>query len=165
MYESETILSLKEPRDPDPETGEAFPYNRVRVVGESPVSHADKGDWKGADARGVIVVPLTNFGSTLDEPFGKLRTIYDVESIPEHEAPAEVPIKVIKSTSQSAGPTPEEVFAEKAPGARATGDHRRARTSPLGDPGGPPDHDGPLGKVHPESEVVDTGVETQTDLT
>lgn len=166
MYESETILSLKVPHDPDPETGEDFPYNRVRVIGESPVSHADKGDWTGADARGVVIVPLTNFGSTLDEPFGKLRTIYDVESIPVHEAPVEAPIKVINQTTASAGPTPEEVFAESAPGEASTGDHRRARTSPLGEPGGPEDHDGPLGKVspHPEGNVTDTGVQTRTDL-
>ena len=171
MYESDTILALKEPRDPDPETNEEFAYNRVRVVGESPVSHAHKGDWEGADARGVIIVPLTNFGGTLDEPFGKLRTIYDVESIPEHEAPAAVPIKVIDATSASAGKTPEEVFASEAPGVskeEGRAAKRAARQSPLGEPGGPPEHDGPLGKVeppaHPEAQVTDTGVKTVTDV-
>jgi len=170
MYEPETILALKEPRDPNPETNEDFAYNRVRVVGESPVSHAHKGDWEGADARGVILVPLTNFGGTLDEPFGKVRALYDVESIPVHEAPAEVPIKVINRTSAAAGPTPEEVFAQKAPGVtkeESRAARKAARQSPLGEPGGPPEKDGPLGKVkpHPEAEVVDTGVKTVTDLT
>lgn len=121
-------------------------------MGESPVSHAHKGDWEGADARGVIIVPLSNFGGTLDEPFGKLKQIYDVESIPTHEAPVEVPVKVINATSASAGPTPEEVFAQKAPGVskeegRAARRAKREEASPLGEPGGPPEHDGPLGKV------------------
>jgi hypothetical protein len=44
---------------------------------------------------------------------------------------------VIHSTSQSAGPTPEEVFAEKAPGTPPEEGQKRGRTpfkSPLDDP-------------------------------
>lgn len=147
MFEPNTVLALKEQRDADPETKEEFPYNRVKVVGQSPVSHADKGDWQGTDAAGVIVVPLTNFGSTLDEPFGKLREIYDVESMPEVEVEVAPKIRVINGTSAQAGPTPEEVFAEKAPGTPPEEGQKRARTSPLGDPGGPQTADGPLGKA------------------
>jgi hypothetical protein len=148
MYESDTILTLKEQRPADDETGEDFAYNRVRVVGESPVSHAQKGDWTGSDARGVIIIPLSNFGGTLDEPFGKLRELYEVESIPTHEAPVNVPVKVINRTSAASGPTPEEVFKEKAPGVPSE-DGRRGRTNlnPLGEPGGPAKFDGPLGKT------------------
>lgn len=142
MYEADTILTLKEQREPDPETNEAFPYNRVRVVGESPVGHQNKGDWTGPDAAGVIIVPLTNFGGTLDEPFGKLKELYDVESIPEHVAPAQPQVRVVNPAQQ--GPTPEEVFATEAPGA-ASVDGERVRTSPLGEPGGPADAGGPLG--------------------
>ena len=147
MYEPNTILALNEQRDPDPETGEEFPYNRVRVVGQSPVSHADKGDWTGADAVGVIIVPLTNFGSTLDEPFGKLREIYAVEEVPVVEVEAAPKIRVINATSAQAGPTPEEIFAAQAPGKAPEEGQSRARTNPLGDPGGPKDADGPLGKA------------------
>lgn len=147
MYEPNTVLALKEQRPNDPETDEPFPYNRVRVVGESPVSHADKGDWKGGDARGVIIVPLTNFGSTLDEPFGKLREMYKVESVPEVEIEVAPKIRVVNATSAQAGPTPEEVFASKAPGKPPEEGQRRGRTSPLGAPGGPEDADGPLGKA------------------
>lgn len=143
MYEADTILTLKEPHEADSETGEEFPYNRVRVVGESPVSHPNKGGWTGADARGVIIVPLTNFGGNLDEPFGKLREIYDVESIPEHEAPAN-PVRVVKGGTASVGPTPEEIFAAEAPGEPPEGDEPRARTKPLGEPGGPKDAGSPL---------------------
>lgn len=143
MYEADTILALKEPRDPDPETGEEFAYNRVRVVGESPVSHPDKGNWTGADARGVVLLPLTNFGGNLDYPFGRLRELYDVESIPEHEAPAN-PVRVVKGGTASVGPTPEEVFATEAPGEAPKGDEPRARTKPLGELGGPKDATKPL---------------------
>jgi hypothetical protein len=149
MYEPDTILTLKEQREPDPETEEEFAYNRVRVVNESPVAH-DRGDWQGADARGVIIVPLSNFGGTLDEPFGKLRELYDVESIPEHTAPVEQPVRVINQGTASAGPTPEEVFAAEAPGTPPEDGQTRGRTSPLGEPGGPADAAGPLGKAPSE---------------
>jgi hypothetical protein len=146
MYVNDTILTLKEQRDADPETGEAFPYNRVRVIGPSPVSHADKGDWKGADAAGVIIVALTNFGATLDEPFGKLREMYDVEEIPE-TVPARQPEAFIRPQQAPPGRTPEEVFAAEAPGVPPEEGQIRGRTSPLGAPGGPKEHDGPLGKA------------------
>jgi hypothetical protein len=142
MYANETILTLKDPRDPDPESGEEFPYNRVRVVGESPISHSHKGDWTGGDARGVILVPLSNFGANLDEPFGKCRELYDVESIPERTVVRET-VRIIDSSTAEAGETPEEVFARLAPG-KPSEAGERVRTSPLGDPGGPVNSDGPL---------------------
>lgn len=144
MYEPNTILTLNEQRDADPETNEPFAYNRVRVVGQSPVSHADRGDWNGADAAGVIIVPLSNLGGTLDEPFGKLREMYSVESVPEIviEQPN---VRVINAQTAQAGPTPEEIFAEQAPGVAPEEGQTRARTSPLGEPGGPAEVEGPLG--------------------
>lgn len=136
MYAADTILVLKEQRDPDPETGEEFPYNRVRVVNQSPVSHGHKGEWTGPEAQGVIIVPLSNFGSTLDEPFGKLKRIYDVEEIPELVPNVPGHIRVIQGGTAQAGPTPEEVFADKAPGVAREKGQRRVRR-PLGEPGGP----------------------------
>ena len=143
MYEPGTILSLKKQRDPDPETNEAFPYNEVKVVGPSPVSWQKDSEWSGASAAGVLLVPVTNFGSTLDEPYGKVQALYDVKEIPvvEIEPPK---IRVINSSSQSAGPTPEEVFAAKAPGKPPKAGQTRGRTSPLVDPR-PAASDGPLG--------------------
>lgn len=149
MYAADTELTLKVQRDPDPETGEEFPYNTVRVVGESPVSHADKGKWTGADAAGVIIVPLSNFGSTLDEPFGKLRSLYDVAMIPEKVTEVAAPVRVINATTAEAGPTPEEIFSEQAPGVAPEEGQIRGRTNPLGEAGGPPEADGPLGPVAP----------------
>lgn len=131
MYEPDTILELKEQQPPDDETGEEFAYNRVRVVGQSPINHGVKSEeWVGASGQGVIIVPLSNHGSTLDEPYGKLTKLYNVVEVPVREAPVQAPVRVINSTSGSAGPTPEEVFAEKAPGTPSP-DGKRGRTSPL----------------------------------
>lgn len=136
MYEPGSILTLKEPRPPEKNEKDEeieFPYNRVEVVGQSPINHGvTASEWSGAaaDGQGVIIKPLTSFGSTLDEPYGKLKELYDVESIPQHEAPAAQPVKVVNATSGSAGPTPEEVFATEAPGKKPEPGQRRGR-SPL----------------------------------
>lgn len=150
MYEPDTILVLKKPKTKgtppqgDPESEDyvpasedykPFPYDRVRVLGQSPISHSGEG-WSGEANQGVIIAPLTEFDRTLDEPYGKLLALYNVESIPVHEAPAD-PVRVINPTSGSAGPTPEEQFAQSAeenpqPPARR---HRpKQEVSPLEDP-------------------------------
>jgi hypothetical protein len=149
MYEPDTILTLKEQREPDEETGEEFPYNCVKVIGPSPINHGvANAEWSGANGAGVIITPLSNFGSTLDEPYGKLVALYDVTEIPVREADLTPKIRVINSTSQSAGPTPEEVFSVEAPGVPPEEGQRRGRTtvSPLEDPR-PKANDGPLGPV------------------
>lgn len=147
MYESGTILALKEPRPNDPETDEVFPYNRVRVIGASPVSHAAMSEWSGTAAQGVILTPLANFAGVLDEPLGKIQALYAVESTPVREMEVAPKVRIIDSSSAAAGPTPEEVFAIKAPGLPAEeGRTRRRTSSPLVDPR-PATDDGPLGKV------------------
>ncbi len=150
MYEPNTILTLKEqhpdivvPQKEDPDTGRIrkqhkipFPYNKVRVVGRSPVDHGQRGGgWEGVGAAGVIIEPLTGFGSNLDEPYGKLQKLYEVTEIPTNEIEV-TPVRVIRSTSQSAGPTPEEVFAVSSPGTPLKDGETRGRTpfkSPLPD--------------------------------
>jgi len=144
MYTQDTILVLKEQRPNDPETDEAFAYNRVQVKGQSPISHAHKGKWTGGDAEGVILLPISNFGGVLDEPFGKVRSLYDVESVPERIINRVAPIRIIDSSSAEAGRTPEEVFAEESPGVAPLPGQKRGRTAPLGPPGGPASADGPL---------------------
>ena len=151
MYEPNSILVLKEQRpdeevparqDPDdpkrkrPKHKIPFPYNKVRVVGVSPVDHTGGkgGTWEGVGARGVILEPLTGHGATLDEPYGKLQKLYNVESIPTNEVIIE-PVRIIRPTSGSAGPTPEEVFAVESPGTPPEPGQIRGRSprSPLGD--------------------------------
>ncbi len=145
MYAKDTVLTLKKQREPDKETDEPFAYNVVRVIGESPVQHTSRGEYDGSDARGVIIVPMSNFGGTLDEPFGKLRQLYKVTEIPSTEIQPPSPIRVIDSSTAAAGPTPEEVFADKAPGRKPKPGQTRGRTpmSPLTDPG-PETAKGPL---------------------
>lgn len=108
MYEPGTILTLKEPRSTDEEP---FPYDRVRVIGVSPINHAAgaAAEWEGASGQGIIVQPETDFAATLDEPIGKLQSLYDVEFVPDNTIVAE-PVKVV--TPGTAGPSPEEVFAQ-----------------------------------------------------
>lgn len=149
MYEPGTELTLKEQRPNDPETDEPFPYNKVRVVGPSPINHGvSNAEWSGSNGAGVIITPIANFGATLDEPYGKLVALYDVTHIPVTEVEVQPKIRVVNSTSQSAGPTPEEVFATEAPGKAPEEGQRRARTSPLEDPR-PKASDGPLGPAPP----------------
>ncbi len=140
MYEPETILTLKEPRGTE---DEPFPYDRVKVIGQSPINHGTASEeWAGANGQGVIIEPLTSFGSTLDEPFGKIQELYTIESVPP---PVEVvPPKVL--TPESLGASPEEVFAAEADkqgqDARRAAPKKRKLPSPLGEskkPSGPLD--------------------------
>jgi hypothetical protein len=122
MYERGTILTLREPR-PDVEVGEGedkhshpFPYNRVRVLGQSPINHSSlDSEWVGQQGQGVIIEALSSFASNLDEPFGKLQELYEVESIPEPEVVENV---IKRVTPESLGPSPEDKFAaeQKAAG-------------------------------------------------
>ncbi len=157
MFKSGTVLELKEQRgdepkiDPytdqpvhkkkrNPRTGEEtftdevvmlpFPYNKVEVIGPSPVIHSDPNSpWQGADAVGVIIRPLSDFAGNLDEAFGKLKQLYNVVSVPEAiEQPVERTIRVIDAATNQAGETPEEVFAREAPGIPAEAGKKRGRT-------------------------------------
>ena len=139
MYKPDTILKLKDPRGVN-EEGEAFPYDRVRVVGQSPVNHADiTSEWVGANGQGVVLEPLTAFGANLDEPYGRVLELYDVESLPDVTVMrAEDQVKIVEPGDL--GPSPEEVFSNDA--AAEGQDSRRAKPrrfipSPLVDT--PPD--------------------------
>lgn len=149
MFTAGTILELKKPRPAeekrnrddevvmvkDPKTGEStdkpvmqeFPYNRVEVVGPSPVVHVGQSEWTGADAEGVIIRPLTEFGGNLDEPVGKIKQLYNVVSVPEPQV-YKPEVRVVEATTAMAGPTPEEVFAKEAPGKPPKRGQHRART-------------------------------------
>jgi hypothetical protein len=135
MYKPDTILVLKQQRTQYDDDGEPvtdddgnpiiFPYDRVRVIGQSPVNHADiTTEWVGAHGQGVIVEPLSGFGSNLDEPFGRLQELYEVESMPEPTVMrAEDQVKVVKP--EDLPPSPEEIFSNET---EAQGkDSRRAK--------------------------------------
>lgn len=156
MYKPETILTLKNQKDPDPETGEEFPYNRVKVVGPSPVGGGPGTKWEGADAHGVIITPLSAFGSVLDEPFGKLRSLYEVTELPPpDEIVREVRIPVLQP--EDLGPTPEQFFAEHAPGDPDAPRRPSHAISPLEEPEPAPGESdySPLGKNEPSTPKVE----------
>lgn len=143
MYQAGTILELKEPHE-----DEEFPYNRVEVVGPSPVDHghAVGGGWEGANGQGVIIVPLTAFGATLDEPLGKLMALYNVAEVPSNEIVQQT-IKRYDAHSSAAGPTPEEVFKESEKDTPLSPRQKRqAAQSPLEDPRPRASESGPLDK-------------------
>lgn len=162
MYTPDTILKLKEPRSTE---DKPFPYDRVRVINASPVSkgHEGKTKYTGADAQGVVIEPLESFQANLDEPFGKLIALYDVESVPERVV-EQPPVRVIDSRSTvDAGPTPEQRFAAEAPGdPEASISGRKPRVSPLEDPNDAK-ADGPLGDT-PEPETIEPVAEDDSPL-
>ena len=128
MYQPETILAKTEPfADDHP----AQPYNRVKVIGQSPINHGlTDAQWEGAQGQGVIVQPLDGFGATLDEPYGKLRDLYEVEDVPEMVAETQATVRVIQQ--DQAGDSPEDQFraAAKERGDETSQDGKRVRTPP-----------------------------------
>lgn len=110
MFTRGTVLVLKEPKSTDEVP---FPYDRVRVVGVSVVSRPGAmGEWEGADAQGVVIEPVTEFAGNLDEPYGRLKRLYKIESEPE-PVDQQIRVEVIPAHTRQAGPTPEEIFAEQ----------------------------------------------------
>jgi hypothetical protein len=81
MYEPGTILALKEPQSTD---DKPYAYDRVEVVGQSPIQHnsSSGSPWAGPDATGYVIRPLEEHAPTLDKPYGELDQLYDVEAYP-----------------------------------------------------------------------------------
>lgn len=125
MYRPGTILELKEPVAEDHDLA---PYNRVKVVGQSPLNHGQSaGEWVGAQATGVVITPEAGFGQTLDEPLGKLNALYSVEFEPElPNLDRTVQVRQIEP-----GPSPEDQFRaiEEANGTKVVKSERRKRTT------------------------------------
>lgn len=122
MYAPDTILVRKEPfPEPDPKgkTDEAraghemAPFNRIRVIGPSPVQMSGAlAEWQGGQSAGVLVQPHMAFGPTVDRPLGELQRDYDVEFVPERSLELSQKIRVIDAHSGEAGPSPEDVFRD-----------------------------------------------------
>lgn len=132
MYVPGTILALNEPQSTEEKP---FAYDRVEVVGPSPVNHGvQSGDYTGADAVGVVIKPAGDeFGPNLDEPFGKLRAIYNVEFEPELVA------NILNPTQTPEGMSPEQVFSQVAKAQGLTPSEARQRTPIAPDPRSPED--------------------------
>lgn len=121
MYAPNTILKRKEPvAEPDPrgKTDDArngdplHPFNRVRVIGPSPVQRSGAlAEWQGGQSAGVLIQPEGQFGPTVDRPLGELQQDYDIEFEPVVEI-TQGTVRVINAHSHQAGPTPEDVFRD-----------------------------------------------------
>ena len=86
------------------------PYDRVEVIGESPLSFSDSSStWDGVGARGVILKPLESFAGTVDRPYGELMRDYKTE----FEPPNTIPQPKVEIIDVDALPSPEEVFAKQ----------------------------------------------------
>lgn len=139
MYEPGTTLKLKKQVDPDKETGEIYAYNLIRFIQVSPVSVADAEGWTGADAEFCVCVPIANFGGNINRPFGQLRELYEIDTLPPSPGEeAEAPLKTIDEQKAERAAkmlakvererTPEEVFALEAPGVAPKPGQKRGRT-------------------------------------
>jgi hypothetical protein len=74
-FPTDTILMRREPKDD--------PFDRLKVVGVSPIRTARAGEWAGETGNDVIVEALTEFASPGTFPDSVLEREYDVESMPE----------------------------------------------------------------------------------
>lgn len=112
MYEPGTVLTLREPQSTD---DTAYPYDRVEVVGQSPVQHATASGsiWAGADATGFIIRPLSEFAPTVDKPLGELQSLYEVESYPVDPITQE---PITPQNNPRNQPSPEQLLARAAEG-------------------------------------------------
>jgi hypothetical protein len=110
MYEPGTTLVLRDPQSTDDET---YPYDRVLVVGQSPVQHVSNSGsvWAGADAQGFILRPIESFDQTVDKPLGLINELYEVESYPLDSVTGE-PIRPENNPRNL--PTPEQTLAKTA---------------------------------------------------
>jgi hypothetical protein len=122
MYEPGTILALREPQSTDDQT---YAYDRVKVVGQSPVQHATASGsaWAGADATGYIITPLDDFGPTLDKPYGELADLYEVEEYPTDPITQQ---PITPENNPRNAPSPEQQFARAAKEAGQDAAPRRA---------------------------------------
>lgn len=115
MYETGTILERKEPlgTEEDPNA-----YDRIQVLGASPVVHSgpSAAEWAGTPgAAGVLIQPAGDtFGSTVDKPFGELQQLYRVVHIPERTQIITPQVTRYDALSYAAGKSPEQAFAEAA---------------------------------------------------
>lgn len=124
MYAPDTILTKKDPLpEPNPagktdEERAGHPlaaYNRIRVVGPSPVQYSGQlAEWQGGASAGVLIQPTPAFGPTVDRPLGELQRDYEIESEPETTFEMTQKIRIIDAHSRQAGLSPEEVFASGA---------------------------------------------------
>jgi hypothetical protein len=106
MFSPGTILRLRDPQSTD---DKPYPYDLVKVVGQSPVQHSTGGDspWAGPDAFGYIISPVDAFGPTLDKPYGELNDLYEVDEYPTDAVTGQ---PITPENNPQNRPTPEQIL-------------------------------------------------------
>lgn len=117
MHPPGTILALRAPIGTDEKP---YPYDRVVVIGTSPVQHLTEAKWKGQDATSIVIQPVDSFGGNVDKPLGEINELYEVESYPETNQVA----TPVTPESQKINPqSPEQLLTQ----AQAASEVARAR--------------------------------------
>lgn len=129
MFEPGTILRLREPQGTE---DAPYPYDLVKVVGQSPIQHStrrkegEESPFAGQDAVGFIVQPAgDSFGPTLDKPYGELAEKYEIEEYPTDPITGE---ELKPENNPRNLPSPEQVFSKAS---RETKVEQRERTPML----------------------------------
>lgn len=124
MYQPGTILELREPQSTE---DQPFAYDRVKVLGVSPVSHAATvpGQWQGVEAQHVLIQPVDVFDANIEKPLGFLQEQYVITEVPDSNLAAQRG----GVTVEQRGPSPEEVFKTNAVEADAVRARNRTTTA------------------------------------
>lgn len=108
IFPTDTILERKRPLG---KNHNLYPFNKVRVVGRSPIKAPSFSEWEGADGETLLVEPLTAFATHQSMPV----SIADRDYTVTYDPPA--PEGALGINSPDAGPrllTAEEQFAREA---------------------------------------------------
>lgn len=128
MYEPGTILRLREPQGTDEKP---YPYDLVKVVGQSPIQHSRPDantPFAGMDAVGYIITPHADFGPTLDKPYGELAEKYEIESYPTDPITGD---PITPEDNPRNRPSPEQALARAARDNAKKEVERRPKSQPL----------------------------------
>lgn len=102
-YPTGTILARDTPKDNK--------YDRVSVVGPSPISHASAGEWAGHGGDAIIVQPVGEFGPPEIMPIRAAAEEYSIEFEPD---PAPTHIESAQGGRATRQLAPEEQFRAAA---------------------------------------------------
>lgn len=112
MFEPGTILALREPQSTE---DKPYAYDRVYVVGQSPVQHTSNdpdSPWAQADAIGFLLRPAgDSFGPVIDRPYGEINEAYEVEEYPTNPTTGE---PITPENNPRNLPSPEQIFAQES---------------------------------------------------
>jgi hypothetical protein len=121
-FPAETILVRRTPKD--------NPFDRLKVIGVSPIRTARAGEWTGETGDDVIVEALADFASPGTFPDSVLEREFDVEFMPDVITTQVIDPRSRPRVNQL---TPEQQFrlaaAEEAKGSKSATKTQRVKTA------------------------------------